>query len=128
MSRRARGAEAWAALYALGRSGVAELIERSCRHAALFAKKLKRAGFEVLNEVNLNQVLVSFGTDELTRRVIAELQREGTCWCGSTTWHGRHVMRISVSSWATTEEDVEVCVEAMARIAKQEKSFKLVGF
>lgn len=128
MSRRARGTEAWAALYALGKSGVAELIERCCRHAALFAKKLKRAGFEVLNEVNLNQVLVSFGPDELTRRVITELQKEGTCWCGSTTWQGRHVMRISVSSWATTSEDVEACVEAMVRIAKQEKSFKLVGY
>ncbi|MCB0581549.1 MAG: aspartate aminotransferase family protein [Phaeodactylibacter sp.] len=128
MSRRARGAEAWAALYALGKSGVAELVDRCCRHAALFAKKLKRAGFEVLNEVNLNQVLVSFGSDELTRRVIAELQKEGTCWCGSTTWQGRHVMRISVSSWATTEEDVEICADAMVRIAKREKSFKLVGY
>lgn len=128
MSRRARGAEAWAALYALGRAGLAELVERCCRHAGLFARKLKRAGFEVLNEVNLNQVLVSFGTDELTRRVINELQKEGVCWCGSTTWQGRHVMRISVSSWATTEEDVEACVEAMVRIAKQEKSFKLVSY
>ncbi|MCO6475434.1 MAG: aspartate aminotransferase family protein [Phaeodactylibacter sp.] len=128
MSRRARGAEAWAALYSLGKAGVAELVERSCRHAALFAKRMKRAGFEVLNEVNLNQVLVSFGADELTRRVINELQKEGPCWCGSTTWQGRHVMRISVSSWATTEEDVEACAEAMVRIAKQEKSFKLVGF
>ncbi len=82
----------------------------------------------MLNEVNLNQVLVSFGADELTRRVIAELQKEGTCWCGSTAWQGRHVMRISVSSWATTDEDVEACVEAMVRIAKQEKSFKLVGY
>ena len=127
MSRRARGVEVWAALYALGKSGVAALIERSCLHAALFAKKLKRAGFEVLNEVNLNQVLVSVGTDELTRRVITELQKEGTCWCGSTTWQGRHVMRISVSSWATTAEDVEACTEAMVRVAKQEKSFKLVG-
>lgn len=127
MSRRARGIEAWAALYALGKSGVAELVENSCRHARHFARRLKRAGFEVLNEVNINQVLVSFGSDELTRRVIRELQKEGTCWCGSTTWHGRHVMRISVSSWATTTEDVEACAEAMIRVAKQEKSFKLVG-
>ena len=127
MSRRARGVEAWAALYALGKSGVAELVENSCRHARHFARKLKRAGFEVLNEVNINQVLVSFGSDELTRRVIRELQKEGTCWCGSTTWHGRHVMRISISSWATTTEDVEACAEAMIRVAKQEKSFKLVG-
>ncbi len=119
MSRRARGAEAWAALYALGRKGVAELIERCCRHAALFAEKLRAAGFEVLNEVNLNQVLVSFGPEELTLRVVEALQQEGTCWCGTTRWHGRHVMRISVSSWATTAEDVEVCVKAMVRLARQ---------
>jgi hypothetical protein len=82
---------------------------------------LKAAGYEILNEVALNQALVSFGTDEETRRVIAELQEDGTCWCGGTVWHGRAAMRISVSSWATTEEDVQQSLEAMVRIAARER-------
>jgi glutamate/tyrosine decarboxylase-like PLP-dependent enzyme len=115
-SRRARGVEVWAALASLGRRGVAEMVERCCRHASRFAAGLRAAGFEVLNEVELNQVLVSFGSEEATRRAIAGIQAEGTCWCGGTTWHGRHAMRISVSSWATTEEDVERSLEAMVRV------------
>jgi len=122
-SRRARGIELWAALRSLGRSGLRELIERNCRLAEVFAKGLQRAGFEVLNEVELNQVLVSFGSAEETRRVIAEVQNEGTCWCGGTEWHGRTAMRISVSSWATTEEDVERSLAAIVRIANQGKHF-----
>ena len=117
MSRRARGVEVWAALRALGRSGLAELVERCCRHAARFAAGLRQAGYEVLNEVVLNQVLVSFGEPERTRRVIAAIQADGTCWCGGTVWHGRTAMRISVSSWATTEEDVERSLAAMVRVA-----------
>ncbi len=116
-SRRARGVEIWAALRALGREGLAELIERTCRHAAHFAAGLRDAGFEVLNEVVLNQVLVSFGDAETTRRVIAAIQQDGTCWCGGTLWQGKTAMRISVSSWATTGEDVERSLEAMIRIA-----------
>jgi hypothetical protein len=72
----------------------------------------------VLNEVVLNQVLVSFGDDDTTRRVIAAVQEEGTCWAGGTTWHGRAAMRVSVSSWATTEEDVERSLAAIVRVAK----------
>ncbi len=121
MSRRARGVDAWAALRYLGRSGVTDLVERCCRHAERFATKLRDAGFRVLNEVALNQVLVSFGSDEVTRRVVAELQREGTCWCGGTLWHGMAAMRISVCSWATTERDVDRSVEAMVRVARQVK-------
>ena len=117
LSRRARGIEVWAALKNLGRSGLAELIERCCRCASRFAAGLTAAGFEVPNEVVLNQVLVRFGSPEVTQRVIAELQREGTCWCGGTVWQGHTAMRISVSSWATTEEDVDRCLEAMVRIA-----------
>jgi glutamate/tyrosine decarboxylase-like PLP-dependent enzyme len=117
MSRRARGVEVWAALRTLGRSGVAELVDRCCRHATRFAEGLSTAGFEVLNDVVLNQVLVSFGEPETTRRAIAALQEDGTCWCGGTTWHGRTAMRISVSSWATTEEDVEASLDAMLRAA-----------
>jgi len=120
LSRRARGVEVWAALRALGRNGVAELVERCCRHAARFADGLCAAGFEVLNEVALNQVLVSFGDDARTRRVIARLQEEGTCWCSGTTWRGRAAMRISVSSHATGERDVEDSLAAMIRAAAAE--------
>ena len=118
-SRRARGVELWAAMRSLGRSGLAELIERNCQQAKLFADRLHAAGFTILNDVVLNQVLVSFGSDEETRRVIAGVQSDGTCWCGGTQWHGQAAMRISVSSWATTDEDVERSLAAMIRIARQ---------
>jgi len=121
-SRRARGIELWAAMRSLGRSGLREMIERNCRQARLFADRLRAAGFTVLNDVVLNQVLVSFGSPEHTRRVIAELQADGTCWCGGTIWHGHTAMRISVSCWATTDEDVERSVAAMIRIAKSVKA------
>lgn len=116
-SRRARGIELWAALRSLGRRGLREMIERNCRQAQLFARRLRAAGFTVLNEVVLNQVLVSFGTPEDTRRIITELQADGTCWCGGTVWQGHTAMRISVSCWATTDEDVERSAAAMIRIA-----------
>ncbi len=119
LSRRARGIEIWAALKSLGRSGLAALIESNCRCAARFAEKLRAAGFEILNEAVLNQVLVSFGSPEETARAIAAIQEDGTCWCGGTVWQGRTAMRISVSSWATTEEDVNRSVEAMVRAARR---------
>jgi glutamate/tyrosine decarboxylase-like PLP-dependent enzyme len=119
-SRRARGVELWAAMRSLGRAGLRELIERNCRQARVFAERLDAAGFSILNEVVLNQVLVSFGSDEQTRRVIARVQSDGTCWCGGTEWHGKAAMRISVSSWATTDDDVERSVEAMIRLASEE--------
>src|SRR5947207_8747470 len=119
MSRRARGIEVWAALRTLGRSGLADLVERTCRHAARFAESLRAAGYSILNEVVLNQVLVSFGDAERTRRVIAGIQQDGTCWCGGTIWQGQTAMRISVSSWATTEADVERSLEAMIRVARE---------
>ena len=117
MSRRARGVELWAALRGLGRDGLAELVERTCAHARRFAEGLSAAGFEILNEIVINQVLVSFGSAEVTRRVISEVQREGTCWCGGTEWQGRTAMRISVSSWVTSDEDVEVSLKAICGIA-----------
>jgi glutamate/tyrosine decarboxylase-like PLP-dependent enzyme len=117
LSRRARGVEIWAALRSLGRAGLADLIGRNCRYARRFGEGLTRAGYRVLNEVALNQVLVSFGDAERTRRVIAAVQREGTCWCGGTEWQGHSAMRISVSSWATTEEDVERSLQAIIRLA-----------
>lgn len=118
LSRRARGVEVWAALRSLGRAGVAELIERNCRQARRFAEGLKAAGFKVLNDVVLNQVLVAFGDAQTTNRVISEIQTEGTCWCGGTVWQGQTAMRISVSSWATTDADVERSLDAMVRIAR----------
>jgi glutamate/tyrosine decarboxylase-like PLP-dependent enzyme len=117
LSRRARGVEVWAALRSLGRQGVSELVERNCRQARRFAEGLQTAGFKVLNDVVLNQVLVTFGDAETTNRVISEIQREGTCWCGGTVWQEQTAMRISVSSWATTDADVERSLEAMIRIA-----------
>jgi glutamate/tyrosine decarboxylase-like PLP-dependent enzyme len=117
-SRRARGVEVWAALRSLGREGVADLVERTCRLARRFAQQLGAAGHEILNDVVLNQVLVSFGSAERTNRVIAGIQTDGTCWCGGTVWQGRTAMRISVSSWATTEADVDASVDAMLRVAE----------
>ena len=118
LSRRARGVEVWAALRTLGREGLAEMVERTCRHARRFAEGLAAAGFEILNDVVLNQVVVSFGERKVTERVIADIQADGTCWAGITVWQGRTAMRISVSSWATTDDDVEKSLEAMVRIAR----------
>ncbi len=117
LSRRARGVEIWAALKSLGRKGLADLIERNCRLARRFAEALRQDGCEILNEVVLNQVLVSFGDAAHTRQVIERVQRDGTCWCGPTDWQGRTAMRISVSSWATRDEDVERSVAAILRAA-----------
>ena len=117
LSRRARGVEVWAALRSLGKEGVAEIIERNCAQARRFAERLSAAGFEILNQVVLNQVLVSFGDPGKTARTIQAIQDEGTCWCGITVWQGRTAMRISVSSWATTDADVERSIEAIVRSA-----------
>jgi glutamate/tyrosine decarboxylase-like PLP-dependent enzyme len=119
LSRRARGVELWAGLRSLGKSGIAEIVERTSNHARKFAAGLKAAGYEVLNEVVINQVLVSFGDAEKTLRVVARLQAEGTCWCGSTVWQGRTAMRISVSSWATAKDDVERSLAAMVKAAAE---------
>lgn len=118
-SRRARGIELWAGLRSLGKSGLANLIEQTCGHARRFAEGLRHAGYEILNEVVINQVLVSFGSAEKTQGVMRRIQEDGTCWCGGTVWKGRTAMRISVSSWATTQEDVEKSLAAMIRIARE---------
>jgi len=118
-SRRARGAELWATLKSLGRTGLRELVERTCAHTQRFAKGLRGAGFEVLNDVVINQVLVSFGAPEVTREVIRHVQEDGTCWCGGTVWQAKTAMRISVSSWATTESDVDRSLEAIVRLARE---------
>ncbi|MBA4104973.1 MAG: aspartate aminotransferase family protein [Pirellula sp.] len=112
-SQRARAVDAWAALRTLGRTGLAELVDRCSDHARRFAEGLHAAGVEVLNDVVINQVLVGFRDDATTDRVIEHIQNSGECWCGGTMWKGRKAMRISVSSWATTAEDVERGLAAM---------------
>ena len=116
-SRRARGIEIWAALLSLGRRGLADLVERNCAMASRMADALGDAGYEVLNDVVLNQVLVAFGDADTTNRVVTALQDDGTCWCGPTVWKGRAAMRISVSSWASNDQDIETSIGAILRIA-----------
>jgi len=119
LSRRARGIEVWAALRNLGRQGVAGLVRQSCAMARRFAQHMSEAGFEVLNEVVLNQVLVSFGSDERTAEVMRRVREEGTAWFGGTRWRGRAAMRVSVSCWATEEEDIDRSAEAALRVARE---------
>jgi len=119
LSRRARGVDVWAALRTLGRSGVAELVQRCCAHARSFAEALAaEKDCRVLNDVVLNQMLVSFGDADRTRRVISALQQEGTLWAGPTVWQGQTAMRLSVSSWATSDEDVARSLAAIRRLSR----------
>jgi len=101
---------------------LSNLIERCCRHATTFAEGLQAAGYQVLNDVVLNQVLIKFNTDELTERIIKRVQDDGTCWCGGTQWQGHTAMRISVSSWATKDADVEKSLDAIIRNAAEEEA------
>ncbi len=117
LSRKSRGIEVWAALYSLGKKGLIDLIERNCNYAKMFEAGLKEAGFEIINDVVLNQVLVSFGNAETTKKVIEEIQNDGTCWCGGTVWQGKTIMRISICSWATTEEDIRKSINAIVKAA-----------
>jgi glutamate/tyrosine decarboxylase-like PLP-dependent enzyme len=120
LSRRARGVEIWAALRMLGKKGLSDLINKNCDQAVTFAEKLKSAGFKILNDVVLNQVLVSFGDAEVTNRVIKKIQEDGTCWCGGTIWQNQTAMRISISSWRTTSEDIDKSAAVIIKIAKEE--------
>jgi len=127
-SRRARGFASWAALRQLGRDGVAEMVERHVELAGRMAEGLREAGrgagIEVLNEVVLNQVLVRFTAregltaDERTREVIRRVQDDGTCWLSGTTWHDMAAMRVSVSNWSTTADDIDRSLAAILRSAK----------
>jgi glutamate/tyrosine decarboxylase-like PLP-dependent enzyme len=120
-SRRGRGVTVYAALRALGRHGVEDLVDRNCSNARQMAELLRRdPRVAILNDVVLNQVLVRFGDDDdLTRRVIAGVQRDGTCWLGGTTWHNAAAMRISFSNWATSAEDVERSAVAILRVFRE---------
>jgi glutamate/tyrosine decarboxylase-like PLP-dependent enzyme len=115
LSRRARGIPTYAILRSLGREGLADLVDRTVRLAQLFARRLTEEGFDVLNEVVLNQVLVSFGDEDETRRVVQTIAKEGVMFAGPTLWQGKTAMRISVSGYSTTEDDVEQSVGAIAR-------------
>ncbi len=117
-SQRARQVEVWAVLRTLGRQGVAALVVRACNHAQAMAAKLRQAKLEVLNEVVLNQVLVRAATDEATMALVDAVQRDGTCWCGPTLWKGRPAMRISISGWATSGEDIEKSAQAIIAAAQ----------
>jgi glutamate/tyrosine decarboxylase-like PLP-dependent enzyme len=118
-SRRARGFPIYAAMRALGREGIVSMVERCCDHASRFADLLgAEPGIEILNDVVLNQVLVRFGDDdELTRATIAAVQEDGTCWLSGTVWQGKAAMRISVSSWRTSDDDVECSAAAILEAA-----------
>ena len=105
----------WAVLRTLGRSGLAELVERTCALARSFADQLAAAGCEVLNDVVLNQALISFGDADVTSRVVRAVQGEGTLFVSPTAWQGRTAMRISVSSWNTTQADIDKSVAAVVR-------------
>lgn len=111
-SRRARGFTIYAAIRSLGADGIAELVDRCCAHARLFAELLSAGGLTVLNDVVLNQVLV-----RVPAEVVSRVQEDGTCWLGGTQWNGEHAMRISVSNWRTTEEDVRRSAAAILEAA-----------
>jgi glutamate/tyrosine decarboxylase-like PLP-dependent enzyme len=115
-SRRARAVPVYAAIRSLGRAGIAELVERNCAQARRMAERLAAIpGAEVLNDVVLNQVLVRLpGGDDANRAAVAAIQRDGTCWLGGTTWDSEHVLRVSISNWATTDEDVDRSAAAIA--------------
>jgi glutamate/tyrosine decarboxylase-like PLP-dependent enzyme len=114
-SRRARAVPVWAAIRELGRSGIADLVERTCRHARWFAERVAALpGCEVLNDVALNQVLFRFADDETTRGVVADVQASGEAWMSGTVWDGRAAIRLSVSNWRTTEADIDRTVAAFA--------------
>lgn len=112
MSRRARGIELWAILKYLGRAGVDDLVTGLHDRAVQMGIEMRAAGFDVLNDVVFNQVIVTCGSDEATEAVLAGIQEDGTCWAGGSTWFGRSVIRISICSWATTEHDVTRTVQA----------------
>lgn len=122
MSRRARGIEMWALLKSLGRQGIDTMIAQLCDRARLFATLLQEHNFRILNEVVFNQVVVACETPELTQTTLRNIQRDGTCWCGGSHWHGEPVIRVSVCSWVTTEDDVRVSVEAFVRAYQQAKT------
>ena len=125
-SRRARGFAVYAALRSLGRSGVADLVDRCCRLARRFADRLRQEpSIRILNDVVLNQVLVRVepaggGGDAATREALVVVQQEGVCWLGGSRWHGLEAMRISVSNWSTTDDDIDRSADSIIRAARRQ--------
>ena len=117
LSRRARAIDIWAAMRTLGKHGIDDLVTRTCRYAEILSFHLRQEGFQVLNQVETNQVLVSFGAD--TFRVINQIQSDGICWCGGTVWKGKPAMRISISGIKTSENDIKKALEAILRAARR---------
>ncbi len=119
LSRRARGLDIYAVLHHLGQSGVEELVDRCCACAREFATAFTAAGYEVMNEVVMNQVVVNFGSDEVNLSILDAVQKEGTCWVGQTIWRGVTAMRISVSNWQTDSQDVRKSLAVILKIASK---------
>jgi len=115
MSRRARGFELWAALKYLGKSGVEELVNRLHSNTVYFADKLGKLGFEILNHITFNQLIVSYRDDKTTENILKEIQKDNVCWCGGTKWKGKSAIRISICNWSTTFSDIDLCVESFDR-------------
>ena len=118
MSQRARGVETWAVLKSLGVQGVADMIETSCSHSMRLAEKLVAGGLVLVNDVVLNQVLIRHANDDKTEELIRSVQVDGRIWCGGSRWQGRSVMRISVSSWATSDADIDLAAETILELAR----------
>ncbi len=112
MSRRARIFEIWSALKFLGKKGLSQMINGFHERAVQFKEELTEAGFDVLNEVVFNQVLVRCETDELTKRTLENIQKLRVCWCGGSIWNDKNVIRLSICSWTTTMEDVSLSVKS----------------
>jgi glutamate/tyrosine decarboxylase-like PLP-dependent enzyme len=119
MSRRARGVPTWAVLKTLGRSGLADMVDRTVDMARRFADGMREAGFAVINDVVLNQVLVDFGSPEETERIVREIQAEGIMFAGPTVWQGRTAMRVSVSNFGTSEKEIDASIEAVLKVARR---------
>jgi glutamate/tyrosine decarboxylase-like PLP-dependent enzyme len=119
MSKRARAIELWSAMKYLGRNGIAELVEQLHNRAVFFARLLTDSGFTIVNEVVFNQVIISCETEQLTQRTLSLVQQSGICWCGGSTWNKKSVIRISLCSWATTEQDVRRSVDVFMNARSQ---------
>ena len=121
-SRRSRVLPLYALFRTLGADGIADIVRRDCALAQRMADRLNASGVIVLNDVVLNQVLVQFGDDETTRKVIAKVQAEGTCWAGGAFWQGKQAMRIAISNWSTTEADIDRSVDAIVSCYRSERA------
>ncbi len=122
MSRRARGFELWAALKYLGKSGIETLVDRLHENTLYFAESMQNTGFEILNQIDFNQLLVAYGENEATRDILQTVQNDRVCWCGGTQWKGRFAIRISVCNWSTTHEDIDRSVDSFRNALKRQPS------